>query len=206
MVYDDRLLLVSFDSSTTYASVQEFAQQRNVPNISLLSVLPAVETTAPRFLGYSYEIQRIQIVRSACNELLEVIRLITHYYSASVALFVVQSLQGFCVAAILCNKFNNKNTLLILVSSLPIILFHLCLIFLCCTLLEMEIQSVKLNLNKAISLTKNRNSRNQLKYVYCRLIHENKGISCGFFDFNFNLITPIIDLATTLLFALLPKL
>lgn len=49
----------------------KFTQQRNVPNILILSVLPAVECTSSQSSESEYQIRQIKGVKSACKELLK---------------------------------------------------------------------------------------------------------------------------------------
>lgn len=99
----------------------------------------------------------------------------------------------------------NTNILMGIKCIIVITCIFMVLSLLSCTLLETEIANIKFNIINVITLNKNKNFKNQLKYMYCRLIHDNITMSCGFFDFNLKLISTLINLTTTFVFAIIQK-
>lgn len=174
--------------------------QMNLQNVSVLSVLPPVESSGSQFTSDN-QIRQIQTI---CRELFGALRMVAEYYNTSVAEFVINLIGWFTYGAFFYNSL--EKSVFISITSLALMnAIYTCLSFLSCTLLESEIRKVKISIARELNLSENKKSRKQLKYMYCRIIHEDKAISCGLFDFNLNLIPTIFNLIATLVFAVIQK-
>lgn len=183
----------------------KFTVQRNVSDISILSVIPPVECTGPQFSGCENENQHTKTVKTVCNELFGVLRVITNYYAFSFAWYIFNVILWYWSFGYVYSQVRHKNLFLCDVGLVVILSAYVCLGLLSCTLLETEISQVKLTIMNAMEVNADKSSRTLLKCMHWKLIHDDERISCGFLDFNLNLIPTIINLASTVCFAAIQK-
>lgn len=173
---------------------------RTSPDISVLCVLPAVESTRPS----TSSDQHNNITNEIIKDLFEAQRSISDYFSASATWIAINTVITFARAAFVSQSYKSVDQLIRLLFFLTLQIFYTVLTFLSCTLLQIDIANVRNEICSSNISTVN-NKRRKMKHLTLKMIHEKTEISCGLFDINLNVVPTAFNVMTVLVFAILQK-